>query len=215
MTNITMNKKQKKGISVVLTTLIIVVASVVLGTAVTLFGTSLFQTGAQQLGMSISNAHIWQGINATDTTVEGAVVVRNSGDKLIAVDGIEVRGASVVFSNWFATAIEETSPSVQQLQLAYCTPLTTAIDLDNADGAAVGNCLAPGGDVTTALARQTSPVSLEPGKAVIIYFIVSRSMDGTANNEAITSSDVGASVTLKITAGQITQVQSVSVAKNT
>ena len=210
-----MNKKQKKGISVVLTTLIIVVASVVLGTAVTLFGTSLFQTGAQQQGMTISNAHIWQGLNGTDTTVEGAVVVRNSGDKLIAVDGIELRGASVVFTNWFATAIAETTPSVQQLQLAYCMPLTGARDLDNADGATVGDCTATGADVATGLVRQTSPVSLEPGKAVIIYFIIPRSNDLVANNEAITSSDVGASATMKITAGQITQVQSVSVAKNT
>ncbi len=211
MTNITMSRKHKKGISTVLTTLIIVVASVVLGTAVTLFGTSLFQTGAQAQGMSVSNAHIWQGLNGTDTTVEGAVVVRNTGDKLIAVDGIEVRGASVVFSNWFASTISETTPAVQQLQLAYCTPLATAVDLDNADG---NNNCTNGGDITTALAKQSSPVSLEPGKAVIIYFIMPRSNDLTLNNEAVTSSDVGAAATMKITAGQITAVQSVSVAKN-
>lgn len=208
MTNITMNKKQKKGISVVLTTLIIVVASVVLGTAVTLFGTSLFQTGAQQQGMPLTNTHLWQGNNSTAPstgldTVLGAIVVRNSGDKIIAVDTIKARGVEVPFGNWYAAPQSDyISADVPQKQFTYADVLTGR---QNLDGIA-------GNELTTGLVKGTGPVSLEPGKSAIIFFIMPNSNSSTAD-PVITAADVGAGATLNVYAGQISQVQTVSVAK--
>ena len=91
----------RKAISTVLTTMIILVASVVLGTGVVIYGTSLFQTGAQQEAISTQGVKVW--VNASDTTGQswGAAGVRNSGDKLVSVDTIQVRGSVVPFTQWF------------------------------------------------------------------------------------------------------------------
>jgi len=52
-----------KAISTILTTIIILVASVVLGTGVVIYGTSLFQTGAQSESISTQGVKMW--VNAT------------------------------------------------------------------------------------------------------------------------------------------------------
>src|SRR5574340_1183564 len=95
--------KNRKAISAVLTTLIILVASVVLGTGVVLYGTSLFQTNSQSSGLAVQGAHVW--VNATTgmstTYVWGAAEIRNSGDKILSVDQISVRGTQIPFANWF------------------------------------------------------------------------------------------------------------------
>ncbi len=203
----TIINRKNKGISTVLTTLIIVVASVVLGTAVTLFGTSLFQTGAQQQGMSVTNTHLWFNIGAGNPTVEGAAVVRNTGDKLIAVDTIKVRGTSTAFGNWYAakTVVSATGAVISNVeataQFVYLSPLAAgATDIDSA-GIAIG---AGPPNNEPFLVKGTGPVSLEPGATVIIYFSVPSGV--------VTSSDIGASASMTINAGQITSVQSVSVA---
>ena len=80
--------KNRKALSAVLTTLIILVASVVLGTGVVLFGTSLFQTNAQGSSLTVQGVHVW--LNATKgmntTYAWGAAEIRNSGDKILSVD---------------------------------------------------------------------------------------------------------------------------------
>lgn len=221
MTNITMNRKQKKGISTVLTTLIIVVASVVLGTAVTLFGTSLFQTGAQAQGVAVTQSHIWfKGdcdedalSTETDTVILGSVIVRNTGDKLLAVDTIKIRGTIVPNANWYANS----TASATQTQSA----MTYDTDFDEPDTLCTGNVLPAGpitidaGGTNVPLVKQNGPVSLDPGKTVIMYFIGPGSYNLNAADDSLTATDVGAAVSLTVLSGQITVVQSVSVAKQT
>lgn len=206
MTNI-MNRR-KKGISTVLTTLIIVVASVVLGTAVTLFGTSLFQTGASQQNIAVTNTHLWfDPDDAGSERVLGAAVVRNTGDKLVAVDSIKVRGTTLAFGDWFAAKTLETADgsaitnveTTAQFIYLNSTTLTdqTAIDIDGS-GTAIQSTNEP------FFEQQSGPVSLEPGESVIMYFEVPGTVIG--------AEDVGAAATLNINAGQLTSVQSVTVA---
>ena len=59
--------QKRRGIGTVITTLIILIASVVLGAGVIFFGGSLFQTNTQNESIQVSNAHIWVGANATGT----------------------------------------------------------------------------------------------------------------------------------------------------
>ncbi len=189
------NNKQKKGISVVLTTLIIVIASVILGTAVTLFGTSLFQTGAQNQGISVTNAHMWFQSNATAPQVEGAFVVRNTGDKLVAVDTINIRGQIVPYNNWVASATGLSSTfTTAQFIWRQAVPATGTYLLDGT------------ASTSTTLTQQTGPVSLDPGKYLVVYFSL------PASSTVISSADIGASTTLDVRAGQISSVQSISVA---
>ncbi len=91
--------KNRKAISTVLTTMIILVASVVLGTGVVLYGTSLFQTGAQGESISTTGTQVWVDSTGASGWAWGAADVRNSGDKLLSVDQIQVRGQAVPVAN--------------------------------------------------------------------------------------------------------------------
>src|SRR6267143_323627 len=103
--------KNRRAISAVLTTIIILVASIVLGTGVVVYSTSLFQTGGQQQAIQVQGVKGW--VNATTQTVVtgvasptnyawGAAAVRNSGDKILSIDTIQVRGTAIPYTNWYA-----------------------------------------------------------------------------------------------------------------
>ncbi len=214
--------RQKKGISVVITTLIIVVASVVLGTAVTLFATGLFGTSSGQTSITTSNVNVWYNGTATDQIV-GSAVIRNTGDKIAAISSITVTGTNVPFSNWFYNATGASSTNIQK-QFAYGNTATAGIapstflsanrlytqwDLDR-DGVPDLTSYGVGGACTIAnnncaLIQASGPISLNPGKAVIVYFSVPT---GT-----LKSVDVGTTATVSISAGSVSSVQSISVAR--
>ena len=92
---------KKRAISTVLTTVIILVSSVVLGSGVVLYGTSLFQGGSQQEAISVSNIKIWVHTSNTDGLAWGAAGIRNTGDKVLSIDNIRVRGDSIPFGQWY------------------------------------------------------------------------------------------------------------------
>ena len=100
--------KNRRGISVVITTLIILVSSVVLGTGVVFYGTSLFQTASQQQSIASQGVTVW--VNATYTSGTGgpgapiswgAASIRNNGDVLATVNTIQVRGVNIPFTSWY------------------------------------------------------------------------------------------------------------------
>jgi len=94
--------KNRKAISAVLTTIVILVASIVLGAGVVVFSTGLFQTGGQQQAATMQGLKSW--VNATNSTGVswGAFAVKNTGDKLLSISSITLRSVNVPFSNWFA-----------------------------------------------------------------------------------------------------------------
>ena len=101
--------KNRKAISAVLTTIVILVASIVLGAGVVVYSTSLFQTGGQQQSVAILGTKNW--VNATYSSGAGgpgggigwgSFAIKNIGDKLLSVSSITIRGASVPFTNWYA-----------------------------------------------------------------------------------------------------------------
>ncbi|HEY8111032.1 MAG: hypothetical protein ACHQW9_01615, partial [Nitrososphaerales archaeon] len=93
--------KSRRGISVVITTLIILVSSVVLGTGVVFYGTSLFQTASQQQSIATQNTQIWVNSSSTSGIAWGAAAIRNNGDVLATVNTIQIRGVNIPFSNWY------------------------------------------------------------------------------------------------------------------
>jgi len=206
-----MTKRQKKGISTVLTTLIIVVASVVLGTAVTLFGTSIFQTTSQQQGLTVSNLRLWQGDNSTSSTndvAEGAFVVRNTGDRLVAVDTIKIRGVSVPFTSWYGTHSTDSTDTNFNKAFKYMINPDTDTDLDD-DGSADLLQTTQG----TGLIKQSAPVVLEPSKGVIIFFIMPGSNNASVTDDVLTTADIGATTSVSVFAGSVGQVQTVAVSR--
>ncbi len=202
--------------SAVLTTLIILVASVVLGTGVVLYGTSLFQTGAQSSGLTAQGVHVW--INATSGATKnwawGAAEIRNSGDKILSVDQISVRGAQVPYSSWFfdndPTRVTSTN---FQSQLNYTGTNATGIMKSyygtngiNSCPTGVAFCINEYGTNTNPnlqFTQASGPLSLKPGDKVIVYFqvptgVLSTVDAGSSSSVAIYAGSVGAPQTVNI-----------------
>jgi len=208
--------RKRKAIATVITTMIILVSSVVLGSGVVIYGTSLFQTNAQSETISTQGLKLW--VNATDAkgTSWGSVAVRNTGDKLEAVDNIGVRGVIVPYANWYYANTTNSLANIQD-QFVYgsndgkgmlktyrgpagstpstdtCTP-TAAIQIDT-DGN-VGKpmiCLGP----------SNGPISLKPGESVVIYFhlpngVLSTVDSGSATTVALYAGKVGAPIPVTV-----------------
>lgn len=220
--------KNRKALSAVLTTLIILVASVVLGTGVVLFGTSLFQTNSQSSGLAVQGVHVW--VNSTSGTATpwawGAAEIRNSGDKILSVDQIQVRGTQVPFANWYVDSDpNRVTVANYQTQLIYTgtgnpnTSPTTVGMMTSTNSTSLSNCKASVSTTifaileanswstntpTLCFSQATGPISLKPGDRAIVYFQVPvgilNTVDGGSNsNVAIYSGSVGSpqSVTIE------------------
>jgi hypothetical protein len=210
--------KNRKAISTVIVTLIILVASVVLGTGVVLYGTSLFQTGAQSQSISTQGVQVW--VNTTTTTgwTWGAAAIRNDGDKILSVDTISVRGTQVPFSSWYfdSNPTRVTSTNFQS-QLNYTGTTGTGIMkswLQNTGSTSGAACAANTfvfqinefgsiANPTLCFAQATGPVSLKPGDKAIIYFqiptgILSSVDAGSSSSVALYAGKVGAPVTVTV-----------------
>jgi len=208
---------KKRAISTVLTTVIILVSSVVLGSGVVLYGTSLFQSGTQTENISVTGVKIW--VHDTDTAgvAWGAAGVRNTGDKVVAVDKISIRGTDIPFGQWYAdTSVSATvfqqslnhtgwvnpapgTTGPAMIKNGACNLLTTYIAYDP-DGSGTSFVLA---DCVTADAA-TGPISLNPGDFGIIFFKL--------NNGTLTTLDTGVQTTVSIFAGKAGGPQSITVA---
>jgi len=205
---------KKRAISTVLTTVIILVSSVVLGSGVVLYGTSLFQSGTQTEQISVSGVKIW--VHPTDDTgiAWGAAAIRNTGDKVVAVDKINIRGQDIPFSQWYADTDLTTAVFQQALnhtgwvnisngplmvKNGDCSGVSTyvAIDPDGTTGGTFGTTDCISADAAS------GPISLSPGSTAIIYFKL--------NNGTITSLDSGVSTTVSVYAGKAGAPQSITV----
>jgi hypothetical protein len=169
--------RKRKGIGTVITTLIILIASVVLGAGVIFFGGSMFQTNTNNENIQVRNAHIWVAPNNGTTSV-AAFVVQNTGDKPVAVHTIVVRGMSVPVSSWYYNIADATQANVmRELRSDYNL---NAVDLN-------------GSAPDEAFIQATGPVSINQGQAVILYL---------ANPGAINVMDTGHAFNINVHAGK-------------
>ena len=196
---------KRKGLSTVLTTVIILVASVVLGSGVVLYGTSMFQTVAQQESIEVQGIQIW--VNATDPLGDawGAAGVRNNGDKILSVDTIRIKGVTVPFSSWYID-VDQTRVTVENYQSTFVHEGTGGVGTIMNDSPVVTTACTTAGTTLTidldaagtlptlCLVQGSGPVGLSPGERAIIYFQIPQ--------EKITTLDAGASTTLNIFAGE-------------
>jgi len=212
--------KNRKAISAVLTTLIILVASVVLGTGVVLYGTSLFQTGAQSSGVSTQGVHVWVNSASSPTYVWGAAEIRNSGDKILSVDQINVRGSQVPFANWYYDNSARVTAANFQSQLNYTG--TDGAGIMQNSNSTVSSAVSPKGcsgvtgfvfginefgnsspNTTLCFTKATGPISLKPGDKAIVYFQVPTGILSTV--------DAGSQSSVAVYAGSVGAPQSVTV----
>ncbi len=86
----------RRGLSQVVTTLILLVVAVLLAGVVTYYATNITMTRTEQEEVDISKAHVW--VNSTGGA-EAAFVVENLGGRDILIDKITVRGVECSWSN--------------------------------------------------------------------------------------------------------------------
>ncbi|HEV2193481.1 MAG TPA: hypothetical protein VGR54_07695 [Nitrosopumilaceae archaeon] len=217
--------KNRKAISAVLTTIIILVASIVLGTGVVVFSTGLFQTGGQTQSIQVVGLTEW--VNSTNSTgiAYGAFAIKNTGDKLLSLSSITVRSVSVPFSSWYVDADPTRVSQNFQAQFNDTTndktgflkgTAASALGYVMAPWAGVGTCTQTFGTTiviqeiwrsTTAsplcLKQQSGPVSLTPGSSAIVYYKMPLGVFGTT--------DSGVSGSVSILAGSAPIVQTVRI----
>jgi len=82
--------KNKRALSTVVTTLIILVVSVLLATVVTFYAINVTTTRVQEESLYLTKQHVWY--NTTGGWAQGATVIVNTGGKDVVIDKITVRG---------------------------------------------------------------------------------------------------------------------------
>ena len=200
-----------RALSTVLTTIIILVASVVLATGVVLYGTSLFQTSTQQEAISVSGVKVWTNADNSTGYTWGAFAVRNSGDKILSVNKITLRGEDVPFTQWYPDTGADVDSTKLQQAMNFSGWDTTSVwrlastTVSTCNGETLEINLAVGIDFCANAA--SGPVGLEPGEGAIIYFQVA--------NGTITPIDAGVSSAVGVFAGNSGAPISITVASKT
>ena len=86
--------RNRKALSTVVTTLIILVVSVLLAGVVSYFAINVTSTRVQEESLVLAKQHVWV---AMDGTAQGAIMITNTGGRDVVIDKITVRGQE---SDW-------------------------------------------------------------------------------------------------------------------
>jgi len=161
--------KSRKGLSTVVTTLIILVVAILLATVVTFYAINVTTTRVQEESLQIYKQHIWH--NGT-TYAEAAFLVINTGGRDLVIDKIAVRGQE---SAWSTVYYNKTTNAISA-DLTYITPLT--------NGSLVGKNSTIGG-TDYPLTQASNDLILKSGWSMIVYI---------TNPDSISVSDIGVTV---------------------
>ena len=158
--------KNKKALSTVVTTLIILVVSVLLATVVTFYAINVTTTRVQEEALYLTKQHIW--FNTTGSWAQAALVTLNTGGKDVVIDKISVRGQECSWTNvyyWRTNSITVSNDlNVTHAQL---TGDTANITVQNGP---------------RVFSRANGDITLKSGWTVVIYVM---------NPDSIALNDVG------------------------
>jgi len=161
--------KSRKGLSTVVTTLIILVVAVLLATVVTFYAINVVTTRVQEESLQIYKQHIWH--NGT-TYAEAAFLVINTGGRDIVIDKISVRGQE---SAWTNVYYNKTNSAISP-DLPYVTP--------NPNGTLLGQTVTLG-STTYDITGASDDLILRSGWSMIVYI---------TNPDSISVNDIGVTV---------------------
>ena len=102
--------RNRKGLSTVVTTLIILVVSVLLATVVTYYAINITSTRVEEESLSVRKAHVWVSTAGTTTDTQAAFVIINTGGRDVVLDKITVRGQEIDWTDVYYS-ISDTAPS--------------------------------------------------------------------------------------------------------
>jgi hypothetical protein len=82
--------KNRRALSTVVTTLIILVVSILLASVLTFFAINVVSTRVQEESLHVSNQHIW--VDQTTGAAVGAILITNTGGRDVVINKVTVRG---------------------------------------------------------------------------------------------------------------------------
>ncbi len=187
---------KRKAITPVITVIIILAASIVLGLSAVAYGASFFQTESLRTSVAVQGIRTWVNGTSSQGIAWGAAAVANNGDKIISVDKIQIRDTDIPYFNWYVDSNQTRAFQNFQKQFNYtkndqsgflkgseatggivtpgasCTQSSTNIVIDE-DGA--------GPSLPLCLQEANGPVSLAPGTQMIVYYHVPNGVMNTAD----------------------------------
>jgi len=159
----------KKGLSVVVTTLIILVVSVLLATVVTFYAINVTTTRVQEESLQVFKLHTWH--NGT-TFAETAFLIINTGGRDLVLDKIAVRGQEC---DWGTVYYNKTVETINA-DLTYVTP--------DINGTLLGRSW-----TTYPLVQASDDLILKSGWSMIVYI---------TNPDHVSVSDIGVTVGITV-----------------
>jgi hypothetical protein len=170
--------KSKRGLSVVVTTLIILVVSVLLATVVTFYAINVTTTRVQEESLHLTKQHIWY--NTTGGWAEGALVILNTGGRDVVIDKISVRGQESQWSNVYYWRTDTVTISADLNVTS-----TRASDMNATDWQTTFTYLGTG----ETFQQPTMDLTLKSGWTIVVYIM---------NPDSIALNDVGIPVGITV-----------------
>jgi hypothetical protein len=102
--------KNRRALSTVVTTLIILVVSILLASVLTYFAINVVSTRVQEESLHVSNQHIW--VDATTGNAVGALTITNTGGRDVVINKIAVRGQASAWTNVYANSTNLASDDI-------------------------------------------------------------------------------------------------------
>jgi hypothetical protein len=163
----------KKGLSVVVTTLIILVVSVLLATVVTFYAINVTTTRVQEESLFLTKQHIWY--NTTGAWAQAAIVIVNTGGRDAVLDKVSVRGQECPWTDVYYWRTDNITIS-DDLHVT-----TTAITGTNYNITVQG--------ASRTFTRTDTDLTLKSGWTIVIYVM---------NPDSIALNDVGLTVGITV-----------------
>ncbi len=191
---------KKRAVTALITTVLILIASVVLGAGVVIFGVTLFQHGAEQEQLSVYNPKVWVHSDNQDGLAWGAAAIRNTGGTSLAIDLILIRGTAVPFGSWYVDVLVTDHVFSQPLNFTGWDGggLVKTSSVCGSARIAINN---GAGDICGPVFE--GPFSLKPGGTAVVYFQIP--------NGTITSLDSGVNTSLNIYASKAGSPQVITI----
>ena len=166
--------KNRRALSTVVTTLIILVVSILLASVLTYFAVNVVSVRVQEESLHVSKQHIW--VDPDGAAAEAAIMVTNNGGRDVVINKISVRGQTSAWTNVFyanAAVGEDLTPDLVHLD----TPVAATNDLGLTDTAH----------------QATTSLILPSGSTMVIYI---------NNPDSIGITDIGLTVSIGVYSAQ-------------
>jgi hypothetical protein len=194
--------KNRRALSEVVTTLIILVVSVLLASVVTFFAINVVSTRVQEESLNLLYQHVW--FSTIDQKAEVAIMITNTGGRDVVLGKISIRGQQVPWTDVYVYTLGVGPPVETLNELHYATQVTTPAPVAPATSDPPTVNLPMTGTFTTAA---NSPLVLKSGNTIVIYMV----SEATSSPGSVSVNDVGLTIAISVFTAQATYYKETNV----